>query len=299
MIESWIKESPQELLQQHKIAGWLFVQKGQKQFKSQWAQQYTHNTAILKELQLLGLEAKKRSLPLIVLKGFSLMPEVYSDVGERFASDVDIYVSPRHWEKSLKLLKDSGFTEVAEKKWQGNQHKVSFSRALPQGEMVIECHHDLFWHTSSTFYERTKPHPSIEGFFRLKAEEELIYLCAHYGFQHNFLKLFWLVDIATFLKLFGEHLSWDLLVKRASDLGVLESFRSTIKAAHQMDLIKEDYSIHFPKSWRSRLLDHWVTPEFLLHPKKLSWRYQIVKFLVKDRLKDAFKYTFLRILSAF
>ena len=192
-----------DFLTRHHLHGFAYNKTQDKTFYPEWKKQLTRNLIVKSELEKIGKDVKAEVLDVCVLKGYSLMGDIYEDWGIRFASDVDLLVSlPNLWRLS-DILNLNGFRKLNQPKWLGNRFKFMFTKTVNDIELNIEVHTQLFWHTRLDWRSDCEP-AQIDGFKKLGAEKQLLHLCGHLGFQHNYLKLFWPVDVFYFLR---SHLS--------------------------------------------------------------------------------------------
>ena len=70
-------------------------------------------------------------------------------------SDIDILVPPSHLSLMESVLRESGYSEVKNKKWYGNKYKSEWNRIVEGDELTVEIHTDLFYGLN---LEKTGPH---------------------------------------------------------------------------------------------------------------------------------------------
>ena len=242
------------------------------------------NTAVF--LEEAARISKSCTSPLVLLKGASLFPDVYQDYGQRTFSDIDFLIKKEDLSILSELLMSMGYQLIEEKRWAGNNFKWNFKKQSEEGlTLIIELHSHLFMSLDENWDWQTEP---IDGqLYRLKAEDLLVHLCGHLVYQHNFLKLFWLLDIYEFLKK-KDDLDWERVFTISQSLKLTKSVAMTLvalKRLTELDL-PESKKIFSPSPVYHQLL----TPEFLLAPRSSPIRYYVLKHLKTESLKEAIIY---------
>lgn len=271
----------------HHLKGLAFAELKRSEFKEDWQVTSFRNHHMKKELEALGPQFSQKNLQVVLLKGFALLGDIYPDWGSRFTSDVDILVDSFQLKEVTKILARNGFNKQEEKTWMGNQFKSLFIKKTEQWEISIEVHSRLFWHRQKLGHQ-LKPSTQISNYYILSDEDMLLHLAGHYAFQHNFLKLFWLVDIQRFLERRSNTLNWSIFWKKAQFFHLQESCKIVLF------LCGEQGGKCAPGlSWRQKMLRRLVTQSFLMAPRSQPWRYHLIKVLVKDSIFDSLRYTLL------
>jgi len=276
-----------DFLNRHGLRGQYYALA--KEGKEHWKRQLTQNLVVRKELEILGQDLEANHLQVCLLKGFALMGDVYEDWGERFASDVDVLISIQSLWRLRELLQLHGFTEVSEKKWRGNQFKFLFKKNLHGVPVTVEVHTQLFWHSQLNWQSHLIP-AQVKGFSRLSNEAQLLHLCGHYGFQHTFIKLFWLVDIFRFLQKYESKIHWPLFWNLALSQRLYRSsygIFSIIDELSQSDNQEgTGYSDSAPAAflWSRQWVNRLATPKFLSNPRRYLVRYFLLKTILKDSI---------------
>ena len=303
-FKKWVNE--------HGLGGYLYFFEDRAEFKSVWKEQYIQNASIWSELIDLGVQFK--NLEVCLLKGFSLMVDIYKDKGSRKASDVDLLIQKKEQEQVFRILAEQGYERLEEKKWKGNHFKSLWIKKTSALEVVIELHTQLFWHTaedrSSCDRWKKETFINLDGFFRLSAEDQLLHLCGHYVFQHNSLKFFWLIDIYEYIKKHQSSLNWERFWSRAQEEQLVVSCCSCIwlwilieKKVNPKGVGDCIYDCFFPvklslKSyWGGYMLARWVFRQHMFDAYKNLLRYYLIKFLTRDSLWDALRYNWHWLLS--
>ncbi|MCB1052671.1 MAG: nucleotidyltransferase family protein, partial [Acidobacteria bacterium] len=109
------------------------------------------------------------------------------------------------FEAAVQFLMDRQFVRSLDDDM--SPHKNLWHGEVGGLDVTVEIHRRLFaeepprWHWQTT-------RSSLSGVRFLTLEQELFFLIHHVAHQHTFLKLFWLRDIALFLKRYGSQLEW-------------------------------------------------------------------------------------------
>ncbi len=282
-----------KIINEHMLLGWLAGQglsldetlahMAKSEFKRQWHL----NQCYLELLSELSCEFISRGISPVLLKGAVLLEQIYPELGSRSMSDVDILISKEELPSVIEVLKLNGFEEHNHQKWKANAHKAELIRRKNGIELVVELHTSLFYHCEDPLWETEEL--STLPYRSLKKEHFLLFQCTHLGFQHSFLKLFWIIDIHYWLiknqsidekevlKLAKTHKVYNSLV---FTLFILNKFFSTPmgpdfkKALQRISPIKK-------KVFSSR---------FLIEPKASMPHYLLVKHLCKDSFKESLTY---------
>ncbi len=295
---SFNKLAPQAILE-NKLEGILYCQNPENSiYKSSWIQNCARNFIVIEEIETLAQDLEPKSISLVLLKGYALIDDIYPNRGERFCSDVDLLIDPQHSELIEKHLLDRGYAKQKEKKWLGNFFKSVFEKKIHSLSVTIELHTQLFWHENVsvglTKVDLIK-HKKIKNCFCLSLEEQLIHLCGHYAFQHNFLKLFWLVDIQRFVEKYEEEINWDIFWQKALSFKLLISCYlslSLITTPKNKVLKKGLVLMSLRQKIRTCFLSSILNESFLVSPRSYFLSYHTLKFLIKDQVRYSFKYMY-------
>jgi hypothetical protein len=275
--------------QEHAIAGLLaqfenmFSETSTKvEFLKQRQQQMQKSILLLDEFSTLQQQFNKKfAQPLTPLKGLSLLKKIYA-LGERALTDMDVYtnVLPQDFES---FFKNMGYTIKQEKKWHFNQHKWVFTKSSPLIEFVLEVHtqllpQDLEWKWS------------VNAAGELAADEEFLYLTAHWAQQHTCLKLFWLLDLYFFAQKQKVFINTEL-INKARKLQIESSLAAAAVALEaNFDLVIADSDW---KKTQNPLLAYLMRPSSLTYLYRDRFRYLLLKHLLKDRFYQSLSYDLL------
>ncbi len=280
-----------DFLERHNLFGHVYLRTQNKVYYPYWKSQLNRNSVAKEELERIGQDLAKENIKVYLLKGFSLMGEIYKDWGERFVSDIDLLISHDELWKLTDILRMYGYEKRKEAKWLGNRHKHIFVRKSEEIQISIEIHTQLFWHTSLNIKDNSE-RASVEGFYQLSRENQLIHLCGHLAFQHSFSKLFWLMDIFKYVDRFKQKLDWNLFWEQAEKANLYKSCYFTLFLCQKLGLNIQTvlYRAKKKKKVSIYLLKKLVNFSYLYNPEKFGLRTWLVKFLIKDSILDNIRY---------
>ena len=282
-----------DFLERHNLYGHVYLRTQDKIYYPYWKSQLNRNSIAKQELEKIGQDLKKDNIKVYLLKGFSLMGEIYKDWGERFVSDIDLLISYDELWKLTDILKMYGYQKKKEKKWLGNRHKHIFVKRLEDIQISIEVNTQLFWHTSLESSNESVP-SQIEGFTQLSRENQLIHLCGHLAFQNSYSKLFWLMDIFKYVDRYREKINWELFWQNASQANLYKSCFFTLFLCQKLGLNIQTiiYRAQKKKKVSIYFLKKIVSYSFMYEPSKFPLRTLAIKFLIKDSIVDNVRYAY-------
>lgn len=281
-----------EIFREHALMGYYFSRSQEtlsSEFKSQYERQWIHNQIILCELNEISNLMVNKNLKACLLKGADLIQTLYSDLGSRFLSDIDLLIQTKDLHSWVELLTEQGFIFQQGPKFYGDDYKHVCTKLIDHIELNIELHTKLFFHHSDEQWTTEPASPS--GFMRLSNTDNFLYLCAHLGFQHNFTKLYWLFDVYFFSKKHIENWDAHTLAERAKHLKIYRSVQISLWLCQQY------FSFELPRDFKNKFaIEHSVIWKFLLpidqliSPYNNLFRYYLLKHATKDRWQEAFYY---------
>ena len=183
------------------------------------------NIRLLKALSEIVAQTRSRDLRVVLLQGISLLDTVYSDIGLRALTDMDLWVLP----DDLPGINDS-LCRL------GYQPRSPYPQVFIRDDICIDVHTHLLW------ADRIKARNSIlkldqqeifnsaqeqvtdgETVYRLNPADQFIYLSLH-CLKHYAQRLIWLVDLV-FLVRNWDHSDWVALHRRADELGQIRTIQ--------------------------------------------------------------------------
>jgi predicted nucleotidyltransferase len=280
-----------DFLKRHKLTGHAYLRTQNKVYYPYWKSQHNRNSIAKQELETIGEDLKKENIQVYLLKGFSLMGEIYKDWGERFVSDIDLLVSYDQLWRLTDILKMYGYEKKKIARWLGNRHKHIFVKTVDDIRLTIEIHTQLFWHTSLKTDEDLGK-SKVEGFHQLSRENQLIHLCGHVAFQHAYSKLYWLMDIFKYVERNKDKMDWESFWQKAEQANLYKSCFFTLFLCQKLGLNIQTilYRAQKKKKISIYLLKKMVNFSFLYNPDRFRVRLVAVKFLIKDSIFDNFRY---------
>ena len=188
--------------------------------------------ALTAELVRLVKQFERNSIPVVPLKGPVLASHVYSDVGMRYAGDLDLLVTHEHIGQAEHLIHQEGYQRTHPAfSLSPRQQKIfawqrkDFVYYCDDRQISVELHWrwnmnpylfpldiDYVWESRQTI--------AIVGtrIAIMPIQELLLYLCTH-GSIHAWSRLFWLCDVAELLRM-NQSLDWAQIMERADKLSV-------------------------------------------------------------------------------
>lgn len=226
--------------------------------------------------------------PGTLLKGAHLLSQNYYDhPGKRFMGDVDILIAKEDWNTWRDFLLKNGYEDITKDTWEANNFKAIFLKKSGPLELAIELHTRLFFQEDHEFsWQKEKK----GDYFYLTTEDLFIHLCGHIAYQHTFISLHWLYDI--YLLLQKENLNWSLTDERAKKAGVFQSCQIILWCMREHFLLKD---LPRPKLsfLTKKILQKFLTKEFLINPTDAPIVYQLIKHITKDKISQALTYDLL------
>ena len=187
-------------------------------FMPEWAREDLHqsyrqtafqNLLFLKFIEELGETLQRNNLPVIILKGASLLNIVYTDIGLRPMEDIDLMVHPKDLKGLKILLEDMGL--VRDKVYPNTYvrgiihvdlHTDFLStHRIRSREGLLKIQSDKVWQRAGPFMEKEVP------LYRLSTYDNLIALSFHI-LKHHFSRLIWFADIKGIIKSHDVEFDW-------------------------------------------------------------------------------------------
>ncbi len=214
--------------------------------KEKWEEAYfstiIRNTEILNLLSQLLVECKKKNIRIIVLKGPSVIADVYGDIGLRPMADLDVLC----FKKNLLDLRDIVYSLGYTRSGQPYVHQLDFYHE--KFDTLIELHFNLFHFAKnkSLFLEgawEEQTEVSIEdlSFPVLSLEHRIVFELAHCRFHRYNLALKHLLDFTARLFLSRNKIHKGKLLSLLSQTGLSEDF------ALLSDTLKNLMDLPFPE----------------------------------------------------
>lgn len=274
-----------ELCAKHHIQGILYYFYNEfrqnQTFKADWLKNWRRNELYQKVLSDIGEKTKELAIPLVTLKGMSLLDTIYTDLGSRFMSDIDLLLPLDKFEQMEQILIEDGYGKNSITKWEANYFKGEYSKFIDEEEVCIELHSKLYYHCKNDFEDFSLVTSSIKNIKKLELHEQLIHLCTHAGFQHTFLNLYWLFDIAFLIERERSNIDASKLLKLATKYKVKNSLTMALQ------IVRDYFGVEFGEFLKPKAK---ISADFLWSDNRRSVEYLKVKHLTKDSLLEALKY---------
>src|SRR6266487_619466 len=166
------------------------------------------------------------SIPLMLIKGPALAYTVYPKAHLRTYQDIDALIHPDDLAGAHELLTQMGYVFYNEYRADAfDERRTGYNYSLKCSnfpyEVMIELHTAPHSSEIGTLFDRDelwKNANTITIFGQpvrtMNPTDHLLYLCWHYRF-HGFTRLLWLYDLVMILRVYGDTLDWDSLVRSA------------------------------------------------------------------------------------
>ncbi|WP_281884351.1 nucleotidyltransferase family protein [Paenibacillus sp. YYML68] len=212
------------LHQQHRDQ--LADQQGWSTMKERFLNAALRNKLYMKQIQELLYRFQEAGIPVMVLKGIAI-GRLYPKPEYRMMSDVDLYVQPEHWHKSMELLKAHGYTQT-----EPDDYNVLHIEFQKTNAITVELHRNLI-HTDHLgdrdkegWYAevwRRKQRYGLEQlqFEGMSIEDELIHQITHFAahFVYYGTKLRHLFEMALIASRYEDELDWAYMALMLKRLG--------------------------------------------------------------------------------
>ncbi|MBI1883721.1 MAG: nucleotidyltransferase family protein [Chlamydiae bacterium] len=251
----------------------LIPEKAKEILKSDHERTAVSNLLLFQETRKVVQTLQENSIPVLLLKGAFLAPEVYRNIALRPCADTDILIRWEDFSRIKKTLPRLGFSLsprlMSESFYHRHHFHIPFLKLLKLTTVHIEVHWNLMDKyllqglQISEVWRRARPF-TFEGLpaLTLSPEDELIYLALHilkHGFMNRWIaadqsrfaflfqalsenKLIWFMDLKKILES-STVIDWNLLIERTQRWNVSESIRPIFKL---LSLLFP--SVPFPKS---------------------------------------------------
>lgn len=277
-------------LTDHRLEGYIYKFFGpalpadlKENLSVQWQSQWLKNHLYLKELEELRKICKAGGLHFTVLKGAAMLPALYPDLGSRQMSDLDLLVSSPETIAFQNMLLENYYHQVKSTAWKANNFKFTYTKKIQAFDLVVELHNKLFLTESlDNLWESTGQDLKV-----LTPTDHLIHLIGHFSYQHTFLKLFWLMDIDRWIRRFEKDINWARLVNISEKLRMKKAVNATLWITHQFLGTPVPKGLLRPLSPVQKIF---LTENFLWKTK-FNLSYYLLKFDLKDSLKDTIEYS--------
>ena len=168
-------------------------------------------------------QAAQSDIRVVLLQGISLLDCVYSDIGLRALTDLDLWILPENF---------SGLSDCMSRL--GYEHRKPYRQVFVRDDICVDIHTHLLWaeriqtrssllHLSQAEIFNAAESQRLEGgiAYRLNPADQFVYLALH-CLKHFAQRLIWLVDLVFLIRPWT-HAEWASLRQRASELGQMRT----------------------------------------------------------------------------
>jgi hypothetical protein len=276
------------------------------------------------ETHFLLIDLAWAEIPVIGLKGITLLERVYTQLGQRSMHDVDLLIPHSKLEEAEAILEIRGYVCQDAPGLYGMSFAREFMGQLPysKGAMVIELHWHIVshgWFRATTAFDLdalwTRAVPAeIAGApaLRLCPEDEVLHLCYHTAVHHGLAHPHGYRDILGVLRVEHDTLDWPTLAERARAWRVSVAVWAALSVArgrmqeariknqesrienhashttlHAEELVPESAfaALRVPR-WRQRLLRPFVQRAMTGQAALVSGTMRFLGVLLVDRVRD-------------
>jgi len=213
------------------------------------------NLKLIHDFKKVLHQLNQNRIRVVLLKGISLLNQVYDDIGLRPMMDIDLWIPNEDYLELIKILTIQGY-----------QRGTVYPNTFMRGPTTIDLHSHilgaerikarelLFSQNQSHFYNDTHS-IDFEGeeTLCLNKYDQIICLSLH-ALKHNVDRLMWLVDIKCLIADW-EGSDWEVLNDRAMSLGQHRSVSYVIFLLH--DLLGFQLSPEASKTFGAEKLSSW------------------------------------------
>jgi hypothetical protein len=199
----------------------------------------SRNILRLNDLKTVLQRLFSENIDLILLKGASLLFDIYPDAANRPMGDFDVLISKDQLARGLACLKKIGYVLEKEPRSQwslGFENEILLVKEGPLNT-YLEIHWNLI---DSPFYQ---DRISTDWFWQttrqaqivnlpckvLGVEAQILHLCAHLALHHGGRGVLWLNDLAMLITRYQHGIDWDSLLFHAQDNQLLIPTRDTLE----------------------------------------------------------------------
>lgn len=191
------------------------------------------NILLYEELRGILKSFEEKEIPVVPVKGLVLAETVYKNVALRPMTDADLLIQKRNLSETMKTLFKLGFEILPQEKrttikYMNESHFVKRQENLKHLPiLIINIHWDLtaparFKGTTKIntqqMISRARPGKvAYSNILFMVPEDQILWVIYHATFQHPFIGLLQLCDVAELIKLNENELDWKSLVRRAKN----------------------------------------------------------------------------------
>ena len=214
-----------DLVKSQKLAEDEIPNKLKEKWEEAYFSTFVRNSEILTLISQLLFECKQKNIPLIILKGPSVIADVYEDIGLRPMADLDIFCR----KQDLLVFRDIVYSLGCKKGGIPWLHHLDFFHE--KFEILLELHFNLFQYVKnkSLFLEKAwedKTELSIDdlSFPVLSLEHRIVFELAHFRLHNYKIALKHLLDFAARHFFLRNKINKEKLLSLLSQISLSEDF---------------------------------------------------------------------------
>lgn len=165
-----------------------------QQARQYYQQEFFLNSRLLELLHRTVAALQQQQIPVLLLKGVALIGPIYSPLGVRPLSDIDILIAPAHHQQAHHCLLQIGYAHQngLNYHWQG----LALDLHLDLNSAYrIRARADLYRFHLDDMWSTATQRADIPGAYCLANEDQFLYLACH-ALKHAHNRLIWLLDLA-------------------------------------------------------------------------------------------------------
>lgn len=282
ILLKYINQSKLNLASMHHIQGLMYAYgiDTSDEYKTQFIRQWNKNEKSLKEFQrlrsLLDIKIKDPCL----LKGASLLDDIYPEYGSRFMCDIDFLIEASDLESWKQVFTNQGYQRTTPGK--KNEQKIEWSKFIDGDEIVFELHLQIYEGFKLDKKPKVISSLVMNRVNQLELHEKIIHMCSHVSIGHNFLKLYWLIDLYLIFTKYSANIDYNKLRLLAKNYRCQNGFETTLFVLNML--------FDMELKPRFKLAQLFINIDLILGDSRRSLRYIFLKVFIRDRLYSSFIY---------
>ena len=245
--------------------------------RQSWLAQAVKNMVLFEELKIFEDACRASAVRPVRLKGASLVPRFYSDLGSRHLCDVDVLIEPGELAPAQAVLYDLGYRPEVVVEFVGSRNRQAWYKPLPSGVVAsLDVHTQIFWRQPPGLVLGIKHDPL--GYWRLDDDLEFLHLILNWIEQDTCISFNKMYDIYLYFLSFGAQHDWLAWLEHVTALGFGRSSRLAF-------LILQEVFGCKPVVIAKGRLERWAQNRFrtgwLDHPRRNPIAYFAFKHMTK------------------
>ncbi len=178
--------------------GSFFPDKYLKKFKNEYLSILGHNTLQLEKVNNIFLSFEKNLLPVLVIKGYSLLKKVYPSLGARYPADIDLVVPKNSLSAAKRLLNSEGYKSLP--LYPNILRKNPFMPIDIKTDILgadrIRSRSFIYSIRFPDIFERAVPWGPENNYVKIPSREDHILILCYHAEKHSYMKLSFFYDLA-------------------------------------------------------------------------------------------------------